>query len=166
MTQSRPCRSDGEKESSISLTNRRRGWAVDLRLLRRITRQVLEAELKLDDYELGIFLVGEAEMTRMNEGFLKHAGSTDVITFDYAESQEFLHGELFICLDEAEAQARRYRTSWQSELTRYVIHGLLHLRGYDDLQAAARRKMKREEDRVLRAVSGTFSLRGLGRKGK
>jgi probable rRNA maturation factor len=47
------------------------------------------------------------------------------------DSPMSLHGELFICLDDAVKQAREFRTTWQSELTRYVIHGLLHLCGHD-----------------------------------
>ena len=47
-----------------------------------------------------------------------------------------LHGELFICVDEAVFQAKQFGTSWQLEIVRYVVHGVLHLRGHDDLQPA------------------------------
>jgi probable rRNA maturation factor len=73
-------------------------------------------------------------------------------------SHEDLHGEIFICLNDAVKQALEFRTTWQGELTRYVIHGLLHLCGHDDLQPAARRIMKREENRVLRAITKRFAL--------
>ena len=69
-----------------------------------------------------------------------------------------LHGEIFICLDDAVKQARAFRTTWQSELERYVIHGLLHLCGHDDLKPTARRNMKREENRLLRAITKRFVL--------
>jgi probable rRNA maturation factor len=59
-------------------------------------------------------------------------------------------------------QARQFRTSWQSELVRYIIHGVLHLRGFDDIRPADRRKMKREENRLLRAAGRLFRLRNLG----
>jgi rRNA maturation RNase YbeY len=104
-------------------------------------------------------------MARVNASFLQHEGSTDIITFDHLESAETgeLHGELFICLDDAMKQAKEFKTSWQSELTRYVIHGLLHLRGHDDREAAARRTMKKEENRLLREASRMFSLPKLAR---
>jgi probable rRNA maturation factor len=51
-----------------------------------------------------------------------------------------LHGEIFICPEVAATQAREFRTSWQEEIVRYCVHGLLHLRGYDDVRAADRRK--------------------------
>ena len=61
-------------------------------------------------------------------------------------------------------QAKEFKTSWQSELTRYVIHGLLHLRGHDDRETTARRAMKKEENRLLRETSREFSLSRLARK--
>jgi rRNA maturation RNase YbeY len=114
-------------------------------------------------YELGVVVVGEAEMTRLNETFLHHAGSTDVITFDYADPQQpgRLAGEIFVCLDEARVQARRFRTTWESELVRYVVHGVLHLCGQDDRQPVARKQMKRIENRVLWSLSRRFNLRRL-----
>jgi probable rRNA maturation factor len=145
---------------------------VDLRRLRRVAATLLQNLLEVEQYDLGIYLVGATEMTRLNETFLRHKGPTDVIAFNYAEEAgpapdrsggrdartTLLHGEIFICIDEAVAQARRFRTSWQSELIRYLIHGLLHLRGYDDQNAPARRKMKREEDRLLRRLAGRLKL--------
>ena len=74
-----------------------------------------------------------------------------------------MHGEIFISVPDAVQQAREFRTTWTEELVRYLIHGLLHLRGYDDLQPALRRVMKREEQRVLRLVAAQFDLREIGR---
>jgi rRNA maturation RNase YbeY len=81
---------------------------------------------------------------------LNHEGPTDILTFDQGTSPDCLRGELFICVAEAERQAMEFRTSWREELLRYVIHGLLHLRGFDDLSPSKRRVMKREEDRLVR----------------
>ena len=114
--------------------------------------------------ELGIALVGDAEMTRLNEHYLQHAGATDVITFDHSEpgtpksklGAVHLHGELFICVDEALRQAKRFRTSWQMEILRYLVHGGLHLLGHDDQHPAARRKMKRAENRLVATLAGEF----------
>jgi probable rRNA maturation factor len=69
-----------------------------------------------------------------------------------------LFGEIFISVDDAVAQARQFRTTWPAELVRYVIHGILHLRGYDDLTPAARRTMKKEENRLLSGVRRGFPL--------
>ena len=163
---------------NIVITNRQRTRKVNSRLLRNIAADLL-AGLKIENAELGINLVATPEMTLINEMFLLHKGSTDVITFDYAgqatgaraarppaahngtrgqAARAPLHGEIFICVDEAILQARKYGTRWQSEIVRYVIHGMLHLLGHDDSRAAARRRMKREENRLLRRLPRRFSL--------
>ena len=115
--------------------------------------------------DLGVYLVAAPEMTRLNETFLQHKGSTDVITFNYAESlgQPCLHGEIFVCLDEAVCQARRFHTTWQSELVRYVAHGVLHLLGYDDQTRPARRHMRVAEDALVRRLAREFAFRALSR---
>ena len=140
---------------NLVLRNRQRVRRVDTRRLRRLARRLLEELLHRQTYDLGIFLVAAPEMARVNETFLGHAGSTDVITFDYNDSArpEVLAGELFICLDDAVTQAREFHTTWQSELARYVVHGVLHLSGYDDLTAPERRRMKREEDRLVSSLA-------------
>ena len=151
---------------TLVFKNRQRVRRVDTPLLRRITRWLLAESLGVPEYELCVHLVGASEMARVNEAFLQHEGSTDVITFDHSESARphALHGELFICLDDAVKQAKEFNTTWQSELTRYLIHGLLHLRGHDDQTPADRRVMKKEENRLLRETSGVFTMLGLARK--
>jgi rRNA maturation RNase YbeY len=79
------------------------------------------------------------------------------------DASALVHGELFVCLDEAVGQCRRFNTFWQSELVRYIVHGILHLLGYDDRQPAARRQMKREEDRRLTQLAERFPFRRLGK---
>ena len=159
---------------------------MDLRLLRRIAQALFRETWPHGSFDLAIYLVAEPEMTHLNETFLRHRGSTDVITFDYADNvgqasrlsppgekrgpvrdrrdacPTLLHGEIFVCLDEAVSQARRFRTTWQSELVRYVVHGVLHLLGYDDLDARARRRMKEAEDTLVRQLARQFDFHGLG----
>ena len=154
----------------LLIENHQRAVPLNTRLLRTLTGTLLRELLELEKFDLAIYLVRAPEMARLNETFLKHTGSTDVITFDYSEKPKretrnaklFLHGEIFICIDDALTQAREFRTSWQSELARYIIHGILHLRGFDDIRPADRRKMKREENRLLRETSRLFPLSKLG----
>jgi len=157
---------------NVVIVNRQRTQKINSRLLKNITASLL-AELKIKNAELGINLVAATEMTLINETFLRHKGSTDVITFDYAGARAArpseaktrtrgraarapLSGEIFTCVDEAILQARKYGTRWESEIIRYVIHGILHLLGHDDSRPAARRRMKREENRLLRRLAGKF----------
>jgi probable rRNA maturation factor len=137
----------------------------------------LLAKLKIEQAELGVYFVTAPEMTRLNETFLEHHGPTDVITFDYSDKKAQtrasktrqnravasatakLHGEIFVCVHEAVLQARRFRTTWQAELVRYIVHGVLHLCGFNDTHPVARRKMKRAENELLRQMTGQFALR-------
>ncbi|MCW5550830.1 MAG: rRNA maturation RNase YbeY [Verrucomicrobiae bacterium] len=161
----------------LCLRNRQRVRRINRRQLRKVIATTLHEEFGLVAYQLGVHLVAAPEMTRVNERYLRHAGSTDVITFDHRpgassvdqesplacenQSPIMLHGEVFVCVEEAVAQARRFRTTWQAEVLRYILHGLLHLRGYDDTRPAARRAMKRAENRLLRRVARRFALSNL-----
>jgi len=143
----------------LSLGNRQHTHPVNLRLLRKLVVAVIRELQGQRDYALGIYVVSAREMARLNETFLRHSGPADVITFDYAEPPErSLHGEILVCIDVAIAQASRFRTSWSCELFRYVVHGLLHLHGFDDLRPAARRKMKRVENRLVRQWARRVNL--------
>jgi probable rRNA maturation factor len=162
----------------IAISNRQRAQKIDLRRLEKITAAALE-ELEITRAELGIVLTGAKEMASLNEKFLGHEGPTDVITFDYEEPEfksqnseaggqrpktrkqkreTLLHGEIFICVEEAQRQAKEFGTSWPSELVRYVVHGILHLTGQDDLKPLARKKMKRMEGRIVGKLSRRFAL--------
>jgi probable rRNA maturation factor len=150
----------------LALRNRQTARALHTPLLRRIICHLLQDEFAIAEYELCFHLVDAQEMARINERFLNHPGSTDVITFDHAEqaSKSSMHGEIFISVPDTVKHARDFGTTWPSEVARYVIHGLLHLRGYDDLRRDQRREMKREENRLLRAVQSKFAHRKLARK--
>lgn len=174
-------RSPHQHKPLLVLRNRQRARRVNTPLLRRIVRSLLADLVGVERYELCVHLFAMPEMVRLNETFLHHAGSTDVITFDHAvgparlpqtsrirfgdrrDACPTLHGEIIVCMDEAIRQARSFRTSWQSELVRYVVHGVLHLRGFDDQRPTARSKMKREENRLLRELSRRFTLTKLAR---
>lgn len=178
----------------LILRNRQQTQKIDLHFLRKIIRALLQELLQQNDYELGLHLIDAEEMASVNETFLQHGGSTDVITFNYAEERAAmrpagsgkrgsprapasgthgstlaamselpqLHGELFISVDDAIAQAKEFRTTWPSELVRYLVHGILHLQGYDDVNSTVRKKMKREENRLLKELSRRFPLEKLG----
>jgi len=149
---------------TLEISNRQRTKKINPRLLKQIVAELF-AELKIKEGELGINLVGAREMTRVNRQFLQHEGSTDVITFDYLDPAASvqqpaskLHGELFVCVDEAILQAKPFKSNWQSEIVRYIVHGVLHLLGHDDLKPSSRREMKREENRLIRRLARKFAF--------
>ena len=160
---------------TVVFANHQRTKKINLRLLKQMVEALL-ADLEITKAELEINLVTAPAITRLNEKFLHHKGPTDVIAFDYrtegragcsqpaakpgviGTSRLPLHGEIFICVDEAVLQAHKFGTSWQSEVIRYLIHGVLHLLGHDDLRVVARRRMKREENRLLGEITRRFPL--------
>jgi probable rRNA maturation factor len=143
----------------LRVFNRQQTRKLNGRLLRSVALWVLREPLALSDYELAIHLVDPAEMTRINESFLGHEGSTDVITFNNAEPGETgLRGELFISVADAVEYARQFRTTWQDETARYVVHGFLHLLGYDDLAPDVRKIMKKRENELFEAAAARFDL--------
>jgi probable rRNA maturation factor len=136
--------------------------------LRRIVVALLNKTPGVLEFEIGVHLVSRSRMEQMNETYLQHQGSTDVITFDYGDitRPDWLAGDIFICLSEAVDQARVFGTSWQSEVVRYVAHGILHLRGYEDHSAREKKKMKREEDRIVGELAREFELKQIGKHRK
>ena len=152
---------------SLAVRNRQRVRRVNARSFKKILGATL-AELGVENCELCFHLVGKKEMAKVNWNFLQHEGSTDVITFDLGEiktqnskPKTVLTGEIFICLDDAVVQAREFGTSWQGELVRYGVHGILHLLGHDDLHPVARKLMKREENRLVRLLARQFRLQSV-----
>jgi probable rRNA maturation factor len=155
---------------SLTIQNRQRARTINHSRLRRLAINLVTGQLALHSVDVAICLVGDEEMIALNQGYLRHAGSTDVITFDYLErtrsesaAKGEIQGDIFICIPEALRQARRFRTSWQAELVRYLVHGVLHLAGYDDRRAAARRKMKRRENQLVAALADKHSFSELSR---
>ena len=153
------------RRSDVALRNIQRDHRVNTRLLRRIALRLAERCFAGRACELTICLLSASAMARLNTTHLQHSGPTDVITFDYSEpgSGGGVQGEIFLCVAEAGRQAREFRTTWQQELVRYLVHGSLHLIGYDDRTPAKRRVMKREENRLVRQLAREFDLGKLGR---
>ena len=152
--------------TELTLRNAQRTRALRIETLRRVTAFLISDLLGLQSWNLAIHFVSARSMERINKQFLDHEGSTDVITFDLREGygeagfdRWDLAGEIFISVEDAIKQAAEFSTDWREELTRYIIHGVLHLRGYDDLVSAKRRVMKRKENALLRTLRARFPLR-------
>jgi probable rRNA maturation factor len=144
----------------LSVRNLQRRYPVDSREARKATGLLMDELLKIEAYDLSILFVNETRMAQLNTTHLHHEGATDIITFDYCTSARF-HGELIICPAVAGKHAQKYRANLGRELARYIIHGVLHLRGFDDQTPAARRKMKREENRLLQKLARRFPVNSL-----
>ena len=84
----------------------------------------------------------------VNMRYLQHDYFTDIITFDYCE-KDVLSGDLFISIDSVRENARFYGVEFADELDRVMVHGVLHLIGYDDHTEEQTAEMRRKEDYYL-----------------
>lgn len=114
--------------------------------------------------ELSIAFVTDPAIARLHADYLDDPTATDVITFE-GTPEAGLAGEICVSVDTAAAYAAARGLPFAEELLRYVVHGWLHLAGYDDLVPAKKRRMRAAEDRALRLLRAEglipdFSLRG------
>ena len=118
---------------------------------------------------LSLSFVTEEEMAQINEAYVGHHGPTDVICFDYRETKDdsFFAGEkdedtaeveIIICPAVAEREALKRSLPYSREAALYLIHGLLHASGQDDLQPEKKRIMRRKEARSMRLLSRQFDI--------
>ena len=84
----------------------------------------------------------------INQRFLQHDYFTDIITFDYSEGSK-ISGDLFISVDSVEENSIEYGTDFENELHRVIVHGILHLIGYDDHTDEDVRIMRSKENYYL-----------------
>jgi len=94
--------------------------------------------------EVFVWLISDRGMSRLHRQFLGEIGPTDVLTFQ--------HGEIFISVETAKQHAHAFGNPLVRELQLYIIHGLLHLHGFDDRTPAEARKMQRTQERILHSV--------------
>ena len=93
--------------------------------------------------------VSDDELYEMNAKYLNHNTLTDIITFDYSENRT-LNGDLFISIDRVRDNAVTFNASFDLELRRVMVHGLLHLAGYGDKSPEDEQLMRRKEDEKLK----------------
>ena len=102
--------------------------------------------------EVDIAVVSRGEMARLNRRWFGRSGATDVISFDLSEAgAPGIAAQLIVCGDAAARRAARRGGGVQRELMLYVVHGLLHLIGYDDRPARRAARMRAREQELLEA---------------
>ena len=141
----------------IQVRNQQERVSVISKEIRKVATILMDELLEMNAYDLTIVFVNETRMAKINLEHLHHEGATDIITFDYT-TPPLLHGELIICPAVANEHAAQYQVTLGREIARNIIHGVLHLLGYDDKESTARKKMKHEENRLLKKLSRRFSL--------
>lgn len=114
---------------------------VETGFLKRVAEKVLKGENK-DVTGLSVVLLGEGRMKEMNKKYRGKNRVTDVLSFSYGDS-----GEIAICLPQLKKNARRFNSTFRKELARVLIHGILHLSGYEheDTKLKAKKMEQKQE---------------------
>ena len=110
---------------------------------------LLKKEFYFEVESLLINFVTSEYLLNINETYLKHNYYTDIITFDYSKKKLLIDAELYISLQDARKNAKKYHVPLEQELMRLVIHGVLHLLGFDDKNTEKRVVMKRIENKLI-----------------
>jgi probable rRNA maturation factor len=140
----------GRRGAAVEIAWRVRGRLLGDAEVRRILRAALRHGRR-EGLALAVVFVGDAALARLHGRWLSDPGRTDVITFDLSDrfSQA---GELYVSATAARRVGRERGVGARRELALYLVHGALHLCGFDDRAARARAKMRRAETAVLRAL--------------
>jgi len=140
---------------AIDISSSVRRLNVSRALVRNAAAATLRAE-RVKDAMLSITFVGRAAISRLNRRYLGHQGPTDVISFglERVGRRGAVIGDVYICVEVARDNARRQGISAGEELLRLVVHGTLHVLGYDHPTGAARTtsRMWRKQERILARV--------------
>lgn len=108
---------------------------------------VFKAEAK-SNYAVNIILCDDDFLFSLNTKYLKHKTYTDVITFDYSTTFNII-GEIYISIERIKENAKIFQNLTELELSRVIVHGILHLCGYKDKSKAEKKLMTQKEDYYL-----------------
>jgi probable rRNA maturation factor len=128
---------------------------VDAARVEAAVRAVLAAE-GVDEAEMSIVLVSDADIAQLNEEYLDHEGPTDVISFHLHEEGEPPLGDVYVGVDQAVRQAAEFGATPAEEVVRLAVHGTLHVLGWDHPKDDDRgdSAMFRRQEELLRALAG------------
>lgn len=126
-----------ENDFKLPKVNRYRGWLQD----------VIQEE-GCDLGEINYIFCNDSYLLELNMEFLKHDTLTDIITFDNSLGKQ-LHGEIYISTERVKENSKEFQSSFQAELGRVLVHGILHLCGYKDKSEKEEKRMRAKENYYL-----------------
>jgi probable rRNA maturation factor len=135
--------------NQIQIHNAHKSYRIRRKETLLMVNHVLKGEHILNS-EISIIFIDDKNMLDLNKTYLKHKYNTDVICFPFNEvSSKKIEGEIYINLNQARRQANEYKVTYSNEITRLVIHGVLHLLGYRDKNVRDKNRMMLLENQYL-----------------
>jgi probable rRNA maturation factor len=104
---------------------------------------------------ISIIFCSDDYLLNINQIYLKHDYYTDIVTFNYNQNK-IISGDIFISVDTVKLNAREFKVSEQDEFLRVIIHGILHLLGFNDQNENEKTEMKKREDSAIETFKNSF----------
>lgn len=143
----------------INIYNSQKSIKISKRSIQKQIKAVLQSE-NVNCDELSLYLIDEKSIKKLHKDFFNDDTSTDCISFPIDSPEEFhnysILGEVFVCPEVAIRYSKEHDISSYDETTLYIIHGLLHLLGYDDISEKDKTTMRKKEKKcmsVLKAMN-------------
>jgi probable rRNA maturation factor len=136
----------------LHIRNLQKKLPVDRPLLKKIVQTVCAQESPGVEFEITLCLVTDEVIRRLNCRFHHSDCATDVLAFPLSQGAQEIIADVFVSADTAVSQSKAYKTNPRYEMSLYVVHGLLHITGYDDLTSADRAVMRRKEKEFLKIL--------------
>jgi rRNA maturation RNase YbeY len=105
---------------------------------------------------INIVFYSDEQLAEFNKQYLHHDTLTDIITFDYSEGM-IIHGDICISIERLIENAKIYNCTFEEELRRVMVHGILHLCGYNDKKKADKLLMKQKEEKALTLFNTAYN---------
>ena len=125
-----------------------------------ISKNNLCAKYKLVDFilkekkvakEINFIFCNDNYLQKINEKYLQHKSLTDVITFDHSQGKNLI-GDIYISVERVKENTSKFNTTLKSEVARVMIHGVLHMIGYNDKSKIEKKSMREMENKFLKGV--------------
>jgi rRNA maturation RNase YbeY len=110
-------------------------------------RDVVKQENKKTG-DINIVFYNDKQLSVLNKQYLNHDSLTDIITFDYSE-KNIIHGDVCVSIERVKENAQKFNNTFDEELRRVIVHGILHLCGYKDKKKTDKQQMKQKEEEAL-----------------
>jgi probable rRNA maturation factor len=125
-----------------------KNYSVNKKLLHIIIGK-LKNEFKFLIASFDINIINSVAIREINKKYLNHTYSTDIITFNFSGDNHVFDGEIFISIEDAKINAKNFKCSIDEEILRLVIHGILHMLGYDDIHVEKKKEMRKIENYLV-----------------